>query len=107
MKKPKCHYCDKPAKYLCDFVLGFTGHYDPDLKDCKSNEEFYQALLNPKDLDMKTCDRPLCEDHCTNRGGTFYCGEESEYVTHDFCPGHAHGPDHKPRPNKAGGGRAA
>lgn len=86
-----CHYCDRPALYLCDFVLR-----------CSVIEGT-----------AETCDRPLCEAHRKQIGQRFVCGtiEGAGADTVDLCPGHAMFPDgFKPdfEPVKTGGrGRAA
>jgi hypothetical protein len=73
-----CHYCDRPAAYLCDFLL----------------------------RGGRTCDRPLCEAHRHFRGAVFFCGEEGGLDSRDFCPGHARGPEFQPPYRPVGGGRA-
>jgi hypothetical protein len=60
-----CHYCDRPAIYLCDFIA-----------DARAGAR-------------QTCDRPLCEAHRVPRGVTFASGKGGWQDTIDVCPGHA------------------
>ena len=105
-----CYYCDRPAKYLCDFVLDLAAVYRqaPDW-DNMTPEQFADKIMHPDDVSMTTCDRPLCELHRVNKGHTFYCGRKpaAGIESRDFCPGHAQGPDFKPRYTPVGGGSAA
>lgn len=83
----KCTYCDREATHECDFILDMR---------C---------------MPMKTCDRPLCEEHRTETGRLFFCGKDGGIDTRDMCPSHAGIPGgYKPRRNAAktsGRGRAA
>lgn len=123
MPSETCYYCDRPAEYLCDFVLEWGSHskaVSGAIRDGRElgNEEWMKAIQSPDAVLFRTCDRPLCEVHRHNRGHAFYCSNTGEYdrngkslgtcevVTQDFCPGHAQGPDSKPRYNPIGGGKA-
>ena len=113
MKSQRCHYCDRKAEYLCDFLLAVAVRWDEDFerrlreKDpTLTTDDLLAAVLSPVDVRTRTCDRPLCEKHRHNRGHTFYCGADGGIVTQDFCPGHACGPDRKPRYNPIGGPKA-
>ena len=83
-KRVRCHYCDRPAACLCDFVLDTRSADSP-----------------------VTCDRPLCASHRTRGGVRFFCGEAGEAQEVDFCPGHAKGPPMKPRYVPIGGPKGA
>jgi hypothetical protein len=77
-RKPRCHYCHRPAELLCD----------------------YPVRERPR-ADYRACDRPLCAGHAHRRGTVFFCGAAGWTRSVDYCPDHA-GPG---RP--VGGGSAA
>lgn len=96
-----CHYCGKPAKYLCDFVLEYSATADgpmPSREDDPDSHKFTQWLLNPKEVHLVTCDRPLCEEHRTQKGTIFCCGELGSIGSVDCCPGHANVPSGRKPP---------
>lgn len=73
----QCYACGKPAERLCDGIVSI-------------------ALAGSVDDDdmIRTCDRPMCNDHIAHtEGPIFFCkinyGEDSEsdmdVDTHDFC----------------------
>lgn len=116
-----CFYCDRPAVYLCDFVLQW-GAYSQAVVDAAKDknmgaDEFAKVMIDgmakPDAIIHETCDRPLCEAHRKQIGQRFVCGtiEGAGADTVDLCPGHAMFPDgFKPdfEPVKTGGtGRAA
>jgi|SRR5581483_1936613 len=89
-RKRKCHYCDGPEEFLCDFVL------DPQTR--------------------RTCDRPLCRAHRVQRGHMHICTRGGKHKgcrveTIDYCPAHAATADAtgggQPPANAVGGGRPA
>lgn len=67
MARRKCHYCDRPARWLCD----------------------YRVHRGPGGVDV-TCDRPLCDGHRVNVGVIFMCGKDGCLWSRDVCPGHDH-----------------
>jgi len=110
MKKQTCAYCERPAEYLCDFVLRH-GWFSQAIADAiaagreLTSEEWGQAICNPDEVFMETCDRPLCEIHRHFVGNVFYDGDAKHTFmdSRDMCPGHAGIPGgHKPPPGWAG-----
>ena len=56
----KCYICGRPAPFLCDYILQF-------------------GLENP------TCDRPICNEHRSQRGKDIdYCPEHAELAERLF-----------------------
>ena len=106
----RCYYCERPADFLCDFVLDMAALPSKPITNDMSIDEFTNVLLNPKEVYLQTCDRPLCEHHRTQVGTMFFCGSHPDagMESVDMCPGHANVPGgHRPKPSRVGGGRAA
>ena len=99
MESSTCHYCDKPAEFLCDFVLEACSYMTKPLPaedDPLKAEKFMDCFLTAEP-EVKTCDRGLCEDHRHFSGSIFYDGSKGGWIdSQDFCPGHAGAGDHKP-----------
>lgn len=109
-QSPKCFYCARKAKFLCDFVLWTRSTPCKQLTNDMTSKEIADVVIHPTNLCVETCDRPLCDRHRVQVGVIFFCGDKSVAGgdTRDMCPGHARVPDgHKPRHGVAGGGRAA
>ena len=106
----KCFYCNKPGKYLCDFVLRCGAIPKKRITNETTIDELLDEITNPKEVFSETCDRALCEEHRVQVGVTFWCGKlpDAGVESVDMCPGHAGVPNgHKPRHGRVGGGRAA
>lgn len=69
----RCHYCQEPARYLCDYRIGHGRQ-------------------------ARTCDRPLCERCRVLRGQVIACYRDRrgcQVLSQDWCPVH-------PRPEEQG-----
>lgn len=66
----RCDYCEKPAKFQCDFVV-----------------------IHNRIGGNKTCDRYLCEDHRRMQSSAIVCsrgkGGGCLTISVDYCPDHA------------------
>jgi len=81
-----CAYCGNVAKYLCD------GLKYPEVGLFKSMD------------DVKTCDRPLCEDHRVKLGCSFDTEGPGTRDSIDFCPDCKAAYDGRMGPTYHGGG---
>ena len=83
----RCHYCDEPAEYLCDFNIVTEAEKKALLTSGASRDQLVAGLVKP-------CSRPICKTHRVNRGSFHLCGRGRHgpgcrIETIDYCPDHA------------------